>query len=154
MTHTRLLTPHTSPIARLSSLSAVHGSGPIAFESVNPYIACSGGNPSGGGHTHNGFCETRPALNMTQCNAFGIARNCATLNAECTALDHYPNASVAAYGTVPTSGSGYASEVDLMREIHDHGPISCGVDANWMLHYPDDCHSVSLRTKSPQHRTA
>ena len=29
-----------------------------------------------------------------------------------------------------------------MREIHDHGPISCGVDANWMLHYPDDCHSV------------
>ena len=36
---------------------------------------------------------------------------------------------------------GYALDTDIMRELYDHGPVACSVDANWMLHYPDECHA-------------
>ena len=120
----------------------IQANGHVAFETVNPYIACSGGNPSGQGLTQNGFCSTESALNMTRCNAFGTARNCGDMESECTALNQYPNGTVASYGQIdPDPELGYARQQDIQREIMSNGPVACGVDANWMLHYPDECHS-------------
>ena len=102
--------------------------GHVAYETVNPYIACSSGNPSGQGVTQNGFCQAEATLNMTKCNAFGTARNCGDMESACTALDHYPNASIASYGAVEIHDTlGYASQVHNLPaspRISPHPPPS------------------------------
>ena len=100
----------------------------IAYESVNPYYACSPGNPSGRGVTTEGFCAAEPVTASTTCEAINVARNCATFNTPCTALSHYPNATVSAYGVVQ-------GEADIMREVNAHGPVACSLDAEPLVSY-------------------
>jgi cathepsin X len=90
----------------------------LAFESVNPYVACSG-------DTSEGFCKSNAALRDApngECTPFGIAKDCSTFNAPCTALSQYPNATITAYGTV-------SGEESIKREVLAHGPVACGVAA-------------------------
>ena len=103
------------------------GSG-IAYESVNPYYACSPGNPSGRGATSEGFCPSRAVQQGTTCEPINIARNCATFGSPCTALSHYPNATITAYGMV-------AGEAQIMDEVYRSGPVACSVDAEPLVQY-------------------
>lgn len=92
------------------------------YETVNPYLACSG-------DTSEGFCRAPAALaDAGTCTPLSTARDCATFGEPCTALDHYPNASVTAYGVV-------SGEADILREVHDHGPVACSIAAEPILDY-------------------
>ena len=100
----------------------------IAYDTENPYIACSGGNPHIDGRTSEGFCASRAAIDGTKCTAENTARVCPTFGAECTALNRYPNATISAYGTV-------SGERDIMEEIYHNGPVACSADADPMVDY-------------------
>jgi len=88
--------------------------GGIAYASANPYLACSPDSKEG-------FCGHVD----TECKPINIARSCDTFIASggsCTALDHYPNATIKEYGIV-------ASEHNIKAEILKRGPVACSVAA-------------------------
>jgi cathepsin X len=86
------------------------GSG-ISYATSNPYMACSSeskeGNCQGGDWT---------------CTAPNVARTCGTFGEACVGLSHYPNATIAEYGTI----SGHSA---MQKEIFARGPIACTIDA-------------------------
>jgi len=94
---------------------------PIAYETSNPYIACSSDSGT------EGFCQ-----NLAYgCTALNTARTCSTFSASggaCVGLSVFPNATLSNYGEI----SGDAS---LQAEILKNGPISCGIDAQPLLTY-------------------
>ncbi|KAL7490731.1 hypothetical protein ACHAWT_000268 [Skeletonema menzelii] len=97
--------------------------GKIAFDTCNPYIACSA-------ESTEGFCEHVD----TTCTPVNICRTCGGFISngakECTAIEDYPHATVSEYGVV---GQG---ETDLMKitnmikkEVYTRGPVACGISA-------------------------
>ena len=98
----------------------IHTNGGVAFDTCNPYVACSSGSTEG-------FCEH---VNTT-CSAVNTCRTCrafSNVGGPCEAVDDYPNATVAEYGNV-------YGEMDMMNEIFSRGPIGCGVDAGFLEDY-------------------
>ena len=58
-------------------------------------------------------------------------RTCSTFSSNggfCSALDTFPNATIAEYGEVVGARR-------MMAEIHTRGPIACGVDATYLEEY-------------------
>jgi cathepsin X len=107
------------PYQWLHTLSKTTGSG-IAYETSNPYLACSS-------ESTGGIC---PHMDWT-CSAENIARTCSTFIANdgfCAGLSSYPNATITEYGSI----SGAAA---MAKEIYHRGPISCGIDASPILKY-------------------
>jgi len=95
------------------------GSG-IAYETSNPYMACSS-------ESTNGFC---PHSNW-ECTDINIARTCGTFpdnGGTCVGLNRYPNISVSEYGSISGAEA-------MMKEIFHRGPISCGIDADPLRTY-------------------
>lgn len=88
----------------------------IAYESGNPYLACSSESSEGACSSHDTTCDG---------NLRAVAYTCSTFSSsggKCVALSHYPNATITDYG--PVSGA------DAMaNEIYKNGPIACGIDA-------------------------
>jgi len=117
----------TDVYAWISSITDSTGSG-VAYESVNPYIACSAGNPHEDGTTDQGFCKSQAVLQGTTCEPINIARSCATFGVECTPLASYPNATVSAYGVV-------SGESAIMSEVYANGPVACSMDAEPIIAY-------------------
>lgn len=103
------------PYEWLHSISKT-GSG-IAYETSNPYIACSS-------ESREGFC---PHV-KTSCRVGGVARTCPTFGEPCVELEQYPNATISEYGEV--SGAD-----NMAKEIYARGPIACGIDAAPILEY-------------------
>jgi len=107
------------PYQWLKQLSDSTGSG-IAYETENPYLACSS-------ESTEGICKN----GNFECSAMNIARTCSTftdMGGKCVGLKKYPNATISDYGAV--------SGADAMaREIYERGPISCGIDAAPILKY-------------------
>eukprot|EP00747_Dinoflagellata_sp_TGD_P210887 gnl/TRDRNA2_/TRDRNA2_84116_c0_seq1.p1 gnl/TRDRNA2_/TRDRNA2_84116_c0~~gnl/TRDRNA2_/TRDRNA2_84116_c0_seq1.p1 ORF type:complete len:328 (-),score=69.16 gnl/TRDRNA2_/TRDRNA2_84116_c0_seq1:131-1114(-) len=91
----------------------------IAYETENPYMACSS-------ESKQGFC---PHADWT-CKPENIARTCSTFPPEgfCAAIDKYPNATISEYGSIQGADA-------MMKEIAARGPIACGVDASPILNY-------------------
>jgi cathepsin X len=92
----------------------------IAYETGQPYIACSS-------ESREGFC---PHVD-TSCSALNTARTCGSFSEEggpCTGLDSYPNAMVSEYGNI-------IGRAAMQKEIFNRGPISCGIDAGPLLNY-------------------
>merc|ERR1712039_749374 len=92
----------------------------IAYETEQPYMACSS-------ESTEGFC---PHADWS-CSAANIARTCGSFGQEggsCKGLSQYPNATVSDYGSI----SGGAA---MMKEIYHRGPIACGIDAAPLLNY-------------------
>jgi len=92
----------------------------LAYESVNPYLACSSDSKEG-------FCGTL----AYGCNALNTARTCGTFTSSggaCVGLSNFPNATLASSGVI----SGVAA---MQQEIFARGPIACGVDANPLRAY-------------------
>merc|ERR1711988_642052 len=91
-------------------MSKATGSG-IAYTTAQPYLACSSDST-------NGFCKT---LDFS-CSLLNTARTCPTFGEKCVGLNHYPNATIAEYGSI--------SGTDAMKkEISLRGPIACDIDA-------------------------
>merc|ERR1719182_1312999 len=66
--------------------------GGVSTETSQPYLACSS-------ESREGFC---PHVDLT-CSALNTARTCGSFNQEggpCTGLSHYPNISIADYGSI------------------------------------------------------
>merc|ERR1719301_521479 len=100
-------------------MSKKTGSG-VSYESANPYIACSS-------ESKEGFC---PHVDL-KCSALNTARTCGSFDKEggdCTGLDHYPNITVADYGSISGSDA-------MMKEIYNRGPIACGIAADPLLNF-------------------
>ncbi|CAK9037880.1 Cathepsin Z (Cathepsin P) (Cathepsin X) [Durusdinium trenchii] len=92
----------------------------IAYETSNPYVACSSDSSEG-------FCSHVD----TSCKAVNVARTCGSFSQEggpCTGLSAFPNATISDYGSISGADA-------MMKEIFNRGPISCGVDANPLLNY-------------------
>jgi len=128
--------------AWIHDLTKRTGSG-VAYDTVNPYIACSGGNPNGGGATTEGFCAN--AVESTTCTPINVARSCSTMDVPCTPLATYPNATISAHGTIGVdSGTPVATAVhEIMKEVYEHGPVACGIDAG-----PIETYSGGVVTKA------
>jgi cathepsin X len=97
----------------------------IAYETENPYMACSSDSTEG-------FCKSV----KWGCTADNVARTCSTFSSmggKCVGIKKYPNATIKEYGQV--SGAD-----NMAAEIFARGPISCGIDASPILVY--DGHSV------------
>lgn len=92
----------------------------IAYETGNPYLACSS-------ESTNGLCKGQD----WSCTPENVAKTCSTFPASggtCSGLDHYPNATIGEYGSI--------SGPDAMaKEIFARGPIACGIDAAPILKY-------------------
>jgi len=103
----------------IHSISQKTGTG-IAYETSNPYLACSS-------DSKHGFC---PHGDWT-CTAENVAKTCSTFpenGGKCVGLASYPNALVKEYGSI--SGA-----TAMQKEIAARGPISCGIDAAPILKY-------------------
>jgi cathepsin X len=107
------------PYQWMHEITEKTGSG-IAYESGQPYMACSS-------ESTNGFC---PHADWS-CNLLNTARTCGSFDSEggdCTGLKWYPNATVAEYGSIEGAAA-------MKKEIYSRGPISCGIDASPLLNF-------------------
>merc|ERR1712217_40475 len=100
----------------IKKISDDTGSG-IAYTTGQPYLACSH-------DVTDGFCSDADFT----CNALNIQRTCGTFGEKCVGLSHYPNATVAEYGSIQGKDA-------MMKEIYSRGPIACNVDAEPLLNY-------------------
>eukprot|EP00697_Spironema_sp_BW2_P009356 gnl/Spiro4/24208_TR12019_c0_g1_i1.p1 gnl/Spiro4/24208_TR12019_c0_g1~~gnl/Spiro4/24208_TR12019_c0_g1_i1.p1 ORF type:complete len:356 (+),score=77.29 gnl/Spiro4/24208_TR12019_c0_g1_i1:34-1068(+) len=92
----------------------------VPYDTCMGYAACSS-------DSEEGDCPK----NDWSCSAINTCRTCSTFKSEggfCSALDTFPNASIAEYGSV-------TGEKQMMAEIYARGPIACGVDATQLVHY-------------------
>ena len=98
----------------------IHQVGFVPFDTCLPYQACSSDSKEG-------LCQ----YGNFSCSALNTCRTCSTFHqngGSCVAINHFPNATVADYGTI--------SGVQQMKaEIYTNGPIACGVNANPLLDY-------------------
>lgn len=103
----------------IHKLSQETGSG-VAFETSNPYMACSADSVAG-------FCPSRKwacAPASTTC----WRKNHNLSDTGCTGLPMYPNATVASYGSI-------SGQDAMQREIHARGPIQCHVVSSPLHNY-------------------
>lgn len=92
----------------------------IAYETSNPYMACSADSKVG-------LCQ----YGDWQCKPLNVARTCSTFpenGGTCVGLSRYPNITVAEYGSI-------SGPEAMMKEIFHRGPIACGVDADPLRTY-------------------
>jgi len=92
----------------------------ISYETSTPYMACSSDSTVG-------ICK----YDSWECAPMNIARTCSTFpenGGDCKGLSRYPNATIAQWGHVE-------GREDMMTEIMTHGPISCGIDADYLVDY-------------------
>jgi cathepsin X len=95
-------------------------SGFVPYDTCLAYEACSQ-------ESSEGFCSDGDYT----CKPINTCRTCSTFSADggkCVAIDYFPNASIAEYGTV--------TGADKMKaEIYKRGPIAAGVNAVAILDY-------------------
>ena len=107
-----------------------------------PYLACSS-------ESKEGFCGKVD----TQCSAVNTCRTCSTFSdngGACIALDYYPNATVAEYGTINSNDD--AERVNMIKkELHARGPVACTVNANPLRDYAGGVFDDSAAGTRPDH---
>lgn len=92
----------------------------IPFDTCMPYIACSS-------ESKEGFCSHVD----TTCTAMNTCRTCSTFTESggtCTALDIFPNATVAEYGEIFHPDAEERVRM-IKKEIHARGPVSASINA-------------------------
>lgn len=109
------------PYQWIKQISEKTGTG-IAYETENPYMACSSESKAG-------FCG-KAGFGAWSCKAENIARTCSTFPPEgfCAGLDRYPNATITDFGSIQGADA-------MAKEIYARGPIACGIDAAPILKY-------------------
>merc|ERR1719387_2787330 len=74
--------------------------------------------------SNEGFCSKGDWT----CTPLNVQRTCGTFGEACVGLSHYPNATIAEYGSIQGKDA-------MMKEILKRGPIACGIDANPLRDY-------------------
>lgn len=100
----------------------VYDVGYVPFDTCLIYEACSA-------ESTEGSCAAKG--NDFTCNAMNTCRTCSTfsdMGGFCSALDTFPNASIAEYGLIE-------GEDAIMAEIYARGPVAAGVDADPLHDY-------------------
>mmetsp|Transcript_8889 Transcript_8889/g.12729 ORF Transcript_8889/g.12729 Transcript_8889/m.12729 type:complete len:358 (+) Transcript_8889:102-1175(+) len=97
--------------------------GKIAFDTCNPYIACSN-------ESAEGFCQHVD----TTCSPANICRTCGGFlsmgAAECKAIIDYPHATVAEYGVIGQGETDWMKMATMIKkEVYTRGPVACGISA-------------------------
>merc|ERR1711998_25073 len=100
----------------IHKISEDTGSG-VSYETSQPYMACSD-------ESQEGMCGSGDWT----CNALNVARTCGTFGQECVGLNHYPNATVAEYGSI-------SGPEAMQKEIFNRGPIACTIAADDIRNY-------------------
>ena len=111
----------------------VKEAGFVPFETCLVYEACSA-------ESSEGSCAAGD-VSRYECKPENTCRTCSTfsdMGGFCSALDSFPNASIAEYGEV-------SGEKEIMAEVYARGPVAAGIDANLLddysggiLHQPAD----------------
>jgi len=83
----------------------------ISYTTSQPYMACSS-------ESREGIC---PHGDWT-CKPEKVAVTCGTFGEKCVGLSHYPNATIAEYGSISGASA-------MQKEIFNRGPIACTIDA-------------------------
>ena len=100
------------------------GNDGVAYDTCNPYMACSK-------ESTDGFCAAWTKGGNGVCEPKNVCRTCSTfeqMGGHCAGVDHYPNASIAEFGSVQGADN-------MAKEIMTRGPIACGIDAAPILNY-------------------
>ena len=108
----------------------------VPYDTCLPYEACSADSEEQG-------CKGRD----WECTALNTCKTCSTFTAYggfCSALDIFPNATIAEYGQV-------AGEEQMMAEIYARGPISCYVNAAPIDRYNGGILDAPTADRSPNH---
>mmetsp|Transcript_32143 Transcript_32143/g.67572 ORF Transcript_32143/g.67572 Transcript_32143/m.67572 type:complete len:361 (+) Transcript_32143:39-1121(+) len=95
--------------------------GYIPYDTCQPYIACSS-------NSDEGFCRDVD----TTCRALNTCRTCGTFSdkgGECTALDIFPNATIAEYGSIDYYTDDADRVMKIKKEIKARGPVSASIQA-------------------------
>ena len=103
----------------IKNISDLKGTG-IAYETSNPYMACSS-------DINYGICNKV----SWECIPENVARTCSTYPEKggvCVGLSKYPNATISDYGSITGSDA-------MMNEIMSYGPIACGLNDSQLLNY-------------------
>jgi len=96
----------------------------IPYETCMPYIACSS-------ESSDGFCKDVD----TSCSAMNTCRTC-DHSGKCYAVEIFPNASIAEYGTYSYYTDGFSAVADKIKaEIYARGPVATGVNAEPIVDY-------------------
>ena len=106
----------------LATYKAIHEYGSIPYDDCMIYQACSSDSSEEG-------CKNNKQ--MYECTATNICKTCDTFTnrgGTCSPIMHYPNATIASYGSVKGSA-------DMMAEIYKNGPIACGINAEEIVDY-------------------
>ena len=99
--------------------------GPLPYDTCNPYLACSSDSTEG-------FCG---AIDTT-CQKSNICKTCSTFESKggtCVGIDHYPNATVAEYGTYNLLTGDRVHKIKA--EVYARGPVAAGVNAIPLIDY-------------------
>ena len=85
-------------------------SGYVPYDTCQPYLACSS-------ESVGGFCKNVD----TTCNAFNTCKTCMHGSNSCSAIKHFPNATVAEYGFIENNVEA------IQAEIFARGPVAAGL---------------------------
>eukprot|EP00924_Labyrinthula_sp_SR-Ha-C_P011368 maker-scaffold_36-snap-gene-2.9-mRNA-1 protein AED:0.04 eAED:0.04 QI:25/1/0.5/1/0/0/2/0/347 len=107
--------------------------GYIPYDTCLSYEACSK-------ESHEGNCGNILQSNPEaySCNPINICRTCSSFSewgGFCSAIDHFPNATVAEYDAVPVGEDQMETVLNLKKEIFSRGPIACGINADSLDNY-------------------
>lgn len=114
----------------------IHENGYIAYDTGNPYMACSSDSKAG-------LCK----YGDWSCNALNTAKTCSTfpeMGGTCVGLTHFPNVTIAEYGTVQGADK-------IKAEIKARGPVACGVDADPLRDYAGGVLDIPDATRNINH---
>lgn len=96
----------------------------VPYETCMPYMACSK-------ESTDGFC----AHADTTCSAMNTCRTC-DHSGKCYAVEIFPNATIAEYGTYSYFTGGFSKVADKIKaEIYARGPVATGVNAEPIVEY-------------------
>eukprot|EP00924_Labyrinthula_sp_SR-Ha-C_P003683 augustus_masked-scaffold_3-processed-gene-2.48-mRNA-1 protein AED:0.06 eAED:0.06 QI:0/-1/0/1/-1/1/1/0/361 len=127
--------------------------GYVPYDTCLSYEACSQ-------ESHEGNCGNILQSNPDaySCNPINICRTCSTfsdMGGFCSAVNHFPNATIEEYGPVIVDENQKQTVKNLKKEIYARGPVACAINAMPLDEYeggvidrPDDDketnHVVSL----------
>ncbi|CAB9496893.1 Cathepsin B-like cysteine proteinase [Seminavis robusta] len=98
--------------------------GHVSYDTCAPYIACSS-------ESTDGFCGHVD----TTCTAINTCRTCTHGAAGCAAINVFPNASLAEYGTYSVLKDMTSVSHKIKAEVYARGPVAAGVNAEPIVKY-------------------
>jgi cathepsin X len=101
----------------------IQENGFVAYDTCQPYLACSS-------ESTDGFCGHVD----TSCTAINTCRTC-THDGGCKAINVFPNASLAEYGTYSVMKDMGSVSHKIKAEIYARGPVAAGINAEPIVKY-------------------